>query len=320
MPSITSSDAPGMCCAVSRPAARGTSGSLAPWITSVGAAMVRSSLRRSPEATTASNWRRVPAGSDHAEHPDQVIDHRLGIRRVGGPAQQRLARPAARPRDAPVAARGHDRSEAKHALREARRQHLRDHAAHRGADDVRAHDSQAVQQADGIAGHVFQRIGRAHRQAERRGSHGQQQVAALASRRAPRKAAIAIVEAHDAVAARHQAAAEVVRPARQLHAQPHDEQDGRLPRVAERLVFDVRFSLGAWRCGRHGVTPPPRGYATCGAGRAFWPRRLCGAPCSLRTAAACAAQRGAPATDIPGSCRAGTARRPRDRAAARSRR
>ena len=49
MPSITMSFAPGICAAVSRPAATGTSGSAAPWITSVGALILGSSQRRSPE-------------------------------------------------------------------------------------------------------------------------------------------------------------------------------------------------------------------------------------------------------------------------------
>ena len=41
---------------------RGTSGSSAPWITSVGAVIRASSARRSPDARMAASWRAVPAG------------------------------------------------------------------------------------------------------------------------------------------------------------------------------------------------------------------------------------------------------------------
>ena len=62
MPSISSSRAPGMARAVARPPDGGTSLSLVPWMTSVGATMVRSSGVRSPEAAIAASWRAVPAG------------------------------------------------------------------------------------------------------------------------------------------------------------------------------------------------------------------------------------------------------------------
>jgi hypothetical protein len=56
----------------------------------------------------------------------------------------------------------------------------------------------------------------------------------------PRQAAIAVVEADHAVAARHQCLTEGIGPARKLHAEPHDQHDGRPGRVAQRLVFDVQ--------------------------------------------------------------------------------
>src|SRR5262249_53915068 len=43
-------------------------------------------------------------------------------------------------------------------LRVIRRHNLGDHAAHRGADDVSLLDAQGVEQADGIPGHVTDRV------------------------------------------------------------------------------------------------------------------------------------------------------------------
>ena len=62
MPSISSSLAPGIARAVARAPEGGTSLSAAPWMTSVGAVIVRRSGVRSPEAMMAASWRAVPAG------------------------------------------------------------------------------------------------------------------------------------------------------------------------------------------------------------------------------------------------------------------
>jgi hypothetical protein len=163
-----------------------------------------------------------------------------GFFRVGGPAQQCLARRLARFGNAAVARGGHDGSQALHPLREFCRQHLRDHAAQRGADDMRALQPEPVHQADGVAGHVRQGIGRAYRQAQRGGGHGQQQVAALLPRDTAGQPGVAVVEADHAVAARHQRLAEAVGPVRELHAEAHDQHDGRPGRVAQRFVLDVQ--------------------------------------------------------------------------------
>ena len=45
-------------------------------------------------------------------------------------------------------------------MREADRDRLGDHAAHRGADDVRLVDPEVVEQADAVAGHVGERVRR----------------------------------------------------------------------------------------------------------------------------------------------------------------
>jgi len=62
MPSISSSRAPGIALAVARPPEGRTSGSCVPWMTSVGAVIVASCSRRSPEAMIAASWRMAPAG------------------------------------------------------------------------------------------------------------------------------------------------------------------------------------------------------------------------------------------------------------------
>ncbi len=50
---------------------------------------------------------------------------------------------------------------------------------------------------------------------------------------------VAVVEAHDVVAAGGQVLAELVRPGEHLRAQPHDQQQRRLPQLAEGLVRDL---------------------------------------------------------------------------------
>src|SRR5215218_2531123 len=50
---------------------------------------------------------------------------------------------------------------------------------------------------------------------------------------------VAVVEAHDEVAARGKLLAEAVGPAEHLSAKPHDEQYGRVGRTAEGLVRDL---------------------------------------------------------------------------------
>ena len=144
MPATISSRAPRMFCAVSLPAATGTSGSLAPWITSVRAVTSRSSARRSPDARMAPSCRAVPSGYSPrratrsrcgrrsaascrnpglpmiAEQVHQVIDDAVDIGGiVGRTAQQgpqcaRLAQCDLRPR---IARGRHDRGQRQHALR-----------------------------------------------------------------------------------------------------------------------------------------------------------------------------------------------------------
>ena len=80
---------------------------------------------------------------------------------------QRAARAERDPRGW-VAGRRHDRRKRQHPIRMSCGQHLRDHAAHRSADDMRTRHADRTQQGGRIVGHVVERIGRPHRQPQQR--------------------------------------------------------------------------------------------------------------------------------------------------------
>ena len=143
--------------------------SRSPWITSVGAVIVRSS--RGP----------VAGGEDAGELPGDAVARGVAVPRLAGDgadgvlvervpvradvpedptapsiASCRLARWAAqhpppgrgrRPADARRAGVRHDRDERPHPAREVRREGLADHAAHRRAHDVRGVHLERVEQA-----------------------------------------------------------------------------------------------------------------------------------------------------------------------------
>ena len=77
---------------------------------------------------------------------------RFDNRDIGRSTRLRPAHPA-------VARGGHDRDEREDTRRMLEGHQLGDHAAHRGADDVRGVDRQMIEQADRIAGHVLERVG-----------------------------------------------------------------------------------------------------------------------------------------------------------------
>ena len=115
---------------------------------------------------------------------------------------------------------------------------LRDHAAHRRADDMGGADAQSVHQPDRVARHVVEGVGRPHRQMEEGARHHPARPEAAGRRHPGRQADVAIVEAHDPEAAGGQALAERIRPGHELHAEAHDEQDRRGVRRPELLVLD----------------------------------------------------------------------------------
>ena len=61
MPLIITSFASGIALAVAFPPDGFTSPSLVPWITTVGALILRRSLARLPEAMIAASWRAIPS-------------------------------------------------------------------------------------------------------------------------------------------------------------------------------------------------------------------------------------------------------------------
>jgi hypothetical protein len=130
------------------------------------------------------------------------------------------------------------------------RERLRDHAAHRRADDVRARDAEAVHQRDRVGCHVAQRVGRLDLAAgHRRHEHHRQVRHAVVPQ--PRGLAdVAVVEAHDVEAARGEILAEGFIPQDHLRAETHDEHERRIALVPEGLVLELDSVGGDLR---HGV-------------------------------------------------------------------
>jgi hypothetical protein len=137
------------------------------------------------------------------------------------------------------------------------REDLRDHAAHRGADDVRRVDAQVVEQRGGVVGDVLQRVDGRAAKAEVRADHPRRQRGAgVSAGHLGGQAYVAVVVADDAQALIDELLAEVRAPQQQLRAETHDQQDGLVVRVAHVLVvnFDVtrlRPDVAAYaaRCG-----------------------------------------------------------------------
>ena len=138
--------------------------------------------------------------------------------------------------NARIAARGHDRGEARDALGGAGRHRLRDHASHRNADDVRLCDAERVEEARDVFRHVLQRVRRANLEAQQRASDRERDVGKPSAVDLLRVAAIAIVEAHHVEAARRQALDERIGPEHERHAETHDQHERRGRRIAARLV------------------------------------------------------------------------------------
>jgi hypothetical protein len=116
-------------------------------------------------------------------------------------------------------------------------EHLRDHPAHRRADDVRPVDPKMVEEAAGVFGHVDERVRHRAAAPERvPDDAGVHRPVGLLPGHLRRQADVAVVVADHPKPALDQQLAEPVRPHRQLRTDAHDEQDGRACRVAEVLV------------------------------------------------------------------------------------
>ena len=120
---------------------------------------------------------------------------------------------------------------------------LRDHAAHRRADDVGRVDLQVVEQRGGVVGHVLQRVDRRAAQAEERAHHPRQQRSAgVLAGHLGGQADVAVVVADDPQALVDELLAEPLAPQQQLRTEAHDEQHRRVVRVAHVLVVDVEVA------------------------------------------------------------------------------
>ena len=136
-------------------------------------------------------------------------------------------------------ARRHERNHALDPLGIVGGDDLRDHAAHRGADDMRAIDFERVHEPDRVARHVFKAVAWPHRQPQSGAGQHRRRLDRPDRRQFRRQAGVAIVEANDAKAPARQALAEIVWPCGELHAEAHDEHHRRAVARPDRFIFDV---------------------------------------------------------------------------------
>ena len=158
---------------------------------------------------------------------------------------------------------------------------LRDHPAHRDADQVRVGIAERIHQADGVTRHVTEVVlvpgvaATEHRHRIRR-----------PIRHVGRPADVAIVESRHAIAAPGECADEIFRPRMQLLPQTGDEHDRRIVRVAGLVVaqFDTATHVDDRLARGHAETRA----ASLGAD--------CAAPARRRYTTALPPRRGAVAT------------------------
>ena len=112
---------------------------------------------------------------------------------------------------------------ATHPLGERDRDFLRDHAAHRGADQMRRFDAEHIHQADHVERHVVDLVGGLDRDLQETQLEQFDRRQALAAAQLARLADVAIVEPDDAKSACRKLPAEIVVPMDHLGAQPHDQ-------------------------------------------------------------------------------------------------
>ena len=161
-----------------------------------------------------------------------------------GAAEGQLDDPPPRQRRQQPVRTGHDQPQRRQPFGMAGRQHLRDHPAHRCADDVGTFDAEVVQQAL----YVVRPCRRACRAPDCGGpvtiAHHPRVDRAVSAltvhlRRQP---GVAVVEPDDPIALLDQLTAEPVGPHRQLRADAHDQQHGRGVGVAEVLVEQLHVA------------------------------------------------------------------------------
>ena len=137
----------------------------------------------------------------------------LPRRVLRGRVERQLDHPPPRQRRQRLVRTGHDQRQRRDPVGMAARQHLRDHAAHRRADDVRALDAEVVEQALHVVGHVDERVGHRAACGPSRGAHPRvYRAVGPLTVHLGRQPDVAVVEADDPIA-RARPAARRTRPA-----------------------------------------------------------------------------------------------------------
>ena len=116
---------------------------------------------------------------------------------------------------------------------------LRNHPAHARPDDVRSLDTERVEQADAIVGHVGQRIGHLGREADLRQQRHLDEAGGFHPVELLAQSDIAIVVTNHAETLRSQGLDQFVGPQRQLRPEAHDQQHRGRSRIALFLVMDL---------------------------------------------------------------------------------
>ena len=192
----------------------------------------------------------VGGGADQRPHGDAALDVGVppGLARPDQPRQEGRVLPA----DRASSGRRADAGQRAHPRRVLDGDRLRDHAAHRHADEVGGLQAEVVEQRDGVAGQVGHRV-RRPRTTGREGAH---ELVAPDRRRDPRRpAGVAVVVAHDVEARARELLAERLVPPRHRAAQAHHEEQRLVVGVAEGLVaeLDLVADRGAELVGRDGA-------------------------------------------------------------------
>lgn len=132
-----------------------------------------------------------------------------------------------------IARARHDRGERQDPLGMLARHRLRDHAAHRAADDVRPLDGKRIQQADRVGSHVVERVGHVRPPPGHERCGESAEIRHRPGGEMRRAAGVAIIEADHAIAAYRQFLAERHRPADHLCPQPGNQEDRLVGFIAE---------------------------------------------------------------------------------------
>ena len=154
-------------------------------------------------------------------------------------AEQHRHRFAVARRQVPPSRGGHDRNEALHPLGMVDRDQLRDHAAHRGADDMGALRPERIDKSDRVIGHVVERVGNVRPLPRHHLRHQRARVRRRQGSEMSRLAGVAVVEPDHPKALAGKPSAKRLRPQDELGGEAHDQQDERIAVPPEALVFDV---------------------------------------------------------------------------------